>query len=153
MQQLVRQLFFFFLHDTYFYIYCLIRLLENYRYHTTFIKAFLLLEHIPYTGVTAQVPSPCSFQGPCVGNAPSEIIQTYCGATWSGCTHRKLSQFFYLTLSSIIMKANTKESIAVYLKQYSLTLIVSIHLHFCCSCFCAMSQFTSSYWKYVPFYN
>ena len=28
-----------------FYIYCLIRLLENYRYQITFIKAFLLLEH------------------------------------------------------------------------------------------------------------
>ena len=39
-----------FFYDTPFYIYCLIRLLENYRYHISFIKAFLLLEHGNWRG-------------------------------------------------------------------------------------------------------
>ena len=37
--------FFFFLNGTPFYIYCLLRLLENIRYHINMIKKFLLLEH------------------------------------------------------------------------------------------------------------
>ena len=72
--------------------------------------------------------SPLSpIRGSCHKKAPSWIISTYCDATWSGCTFTKLSQFLYLTLSSIIMKANREENNAVYLKYCSSTWIMSNH--------------------------